>query len=138
MAAKRPFDGYPTSVGSTMLSIFPHLGPASYTQLSVTPGTIPATGGDTVTAQAEAGLKYLDKLEGGVSDDGAWMVRPIPITISNPVSGRPGLPSKTYKLQWIALVTATIGGQNQTAGSEAVAATNLSAVCVRLLGYGPK
>jgi hypothetical protein len=138
MAIKRPLADYPSSVGNQMFSVFPHLGPASYTQVSITPGTIPATGGDVVYA-VEAGFKWFDKLEGGSSDDFAWKVTSFPLTVSNPVSGiLAGIPHKTYGLQWVANKSATIGGQAQTAGQEAVAGTNLSAVCVRLGAFGPK
>ena len=131
--ANRPFDGYPTSFGSTRASIFPHSGPASYTQITAVSGTVPVTGGDTVSGP-EAGLKYFEKIDGGYSDDGCWQVVAIPVTKSALVGG----PSTTMKLKWVAQVTATIGGQAQTAGSEAVAATNLSAVTVRLMAFGPK
>lgn len=139
MAAKRPLDGYPSAIGNVVFSVFPHVGPTSYTQVTIVAGTIPATGGDVVTALAEAGMKWFDKLEGGSSDDFAWTVRPFPLTISNPSGGGlSGIPHKTYGLQWIANKTATIGGQAQTSGSEAVAGTNLSTVCVRLSAVGPK
>jgi hypothetical protein len=131
----RPFDGYPTSWGSSRASVFPHAGPSSYTRVTVTAGTVPATAGDTVQA-IEAGLKYFDFVAYGVTDDGAFAVIPIPAAKSNATPN--GTPTKTYILQWMALVTATVGGQVQTAGSEAAASTNLSAEIVRLLAVGPK
>jgi hypothetical protein len=139
MAAKRPLADYPSSIGVQMFSIFPHIGPTSYTQVTIIPGTVPATGGDVVTALAEAGFKWFDRLDGGVSDDFAWKVTAFPLTVTNPSTGvLSGIPHKTYGLQWIANKSATMGGQAQTAGSEAVAGTNLSTYCVRLLGIGPK
>ena len=138
MAVQKTLDGYPQPIGYSKVSVFPHLGPASYVVVAPVAGTIPMPGGDTVAA-GEAGLKQFDLVDGGISDDGCWRVDPIPVTITNPTSGvTSGIPSTTYKLKWTCLVTATIGGQNQTAGSEAVAATNLSAVCVRLNAFGPK
>lgn len=41
-----------------------------------------------------------------------------------------------WQLVWIALVTATVGGQSQTAGTEAAAGTNLSTFTVRLCAHG--
>jgi hypothetical protein len=41
-----------------------------------------------------------------------------------------------WQLVWISLTTATVGGQAQTAGQEAVAGTNLSAFTVRLTAIG--
>lgn len=138
MPSRPTLDGYPTSIGNKVYSIYPHLGPVSYTQVSITPGTVPATGGDVTTALPEAGFKFFDSVEGGVTDDLAWIVRSFPLTVSNPSSGtNSGVPSATYGLQWIANKTATMGGQAQTAGNEAVAGTNLSTFCVRLRGIGP-
>lgn len=136
----RAFNGYPDSFGSKKASIFPHVGPASYVQVVAVAGTVPiSAGGDTVQA-LEGGMKNLDFLVGGETDDGAFVVEAIPVTVSNPSgtssSALSGIPSTTYKLRWISKVTATVGGQNQTAGSEAVAATDLSGECVRLFGLG--
>lgn len=135
--ARRMFDGYPTSWGSNRAAVFGHAGPASYTQVVITPGTSPVTGGDTVTA-VEAGMKYLDKVNGGVTDDGAFTVTPIQITQSSSTSGNPPQPGASWKLRWVANKTATYAGQAQTAGSEAVAASNLSTFVVRLAAIGPK
>src|ERR1017187_1126479 len=129
----RCLDGYPTSWGSTKASVFPHAGPTSYTQITAVAGTVPVTGGDSVQA-VEAGFKYFDYVKGGITDDGAFEVEAIPVTITNIVGG----PSKTYALKWLSRVTATVGGQAQVAGNEAVAGTNLSAEIVRLLAVGPK
>ncbi len=134
MANLRPLDGYPGSWGYQKVAVFPHPGPASYVPITATAGTIPATGGDTVQA-IEAGLKFFDKVDGGYTDDGCFSVVAIPVSSS---AAQPGAPTTTMRLKWIAQVTATIGGQAQTAGSEAVAGTNLSAETVRLLGIGPK
>lgn len=133
MANLRPLDGYPDSFGSHRACVFPHAGPTSYTRVTVTPGTVPMTGGDLVQA-GEAGLKYFDVVFGGHSDDGAFSVIAVPVTPTAIVGG----PSQTYRLKWIAQVAGTIGGQAQTAGSEAAASTNLSTVTVRLFALGPK
>lgn len=125
----RPLDGYPTSWGSSRASVFPHAGPASYTQITYGP----LANGDLVHA-SEAGLKYLDGLDGGATDSGNFSVIAIP---TQPSPG-PGGACQTYRLKWIAMRTAAIGGQNQTVGTEAVATTDLSAEIVRLTAIGPK
>lgn len=129
--ANRPLDGYPTSWGSNRVSIFPHTGPASYTQITYGP----LAGGDIVQAGPEAGIKFFDKVEGDMTDSGNYSVRACPI---NPSSGPVGQPSTTYRLKWFAERTAALGGQNQTAGTEVVAATVLSGEIVRLKAIGPK
>lgn len=42
----------------------------------------------------------------------------------------------TWQVVYISLTTATVGGQAQTAGQEAVAGTNLSGFTVRLSAHG--
>lgn len=127
----RPLDSYPDAWGAHRASVFPHAGPTSYTVVTITPGTVPSTGGDTVQA-VEAGFKFFDHVSGGVTDDGAFTVQAIPVTITNIVGG----PSTTYKLRWVANKTATYGGQAQTINTEAVATTNLSTFTVRLKAIG--
>lgn len=132
----RSFNGYPDSFGSKKASLFPHTGPASYTQ--VTAGATPVTGGDTVQA-LEGGLKNLDYLVGGCDDTGRFFVECIPVTssvTSQASSSLSGIPATTYRLRWISRITAAYGGQNQVAGTEAIAATDLSRLTVRLSGLG--
>jgi hypothetical protein len=129
----RPLSGYPQPIGASVLSIFPHAGPKSYTQVTATAGTVPVTGGDTVEARS-AGLKYFDAVIGSMTDDGAFTVIAIPVSKSD----KGGAASATFRLKWIANVSALVGGQMQTAGSEAVTATDLSAEIVRLTVIGPK
>lgn len=126
----RPLDGYPTSFGSSRASVFPHQGPASYTQ--VTAGSAPAlaTGGDLVEAGPEAGMKLFDFLVGGLSDSGTYRVEAVPVT----ASGDPALPTRlaqpasTYRLRWIVVAS----------GAQAAGAVDLSAEVVRLFAIGPK
>jgi len=127
----RPLDGYPTSWGSNRASVFPHHGPKSYTQITYGP----LANGDIVEAQPEAGLKYFDYLDGGMTDSGNFSVVAIPINSS---VGPVGQPSTTYRLKWIAQRTAAVGGQNQVTGTEAIGTTDLTGETVRLLGIGPK
>lgn len=132
----RAFDGYPTSFGDKKASVFPHHGPTSYTTVTVGP----LAGGDTVQSGPEGGPEWLDFLAGGVTDSGQFVVLPIPINSSVTSSTGPlsGPPAKTYKLLWMSLVTGAVGGQVQTAGTPAVATTDLSTQTVRLFGIGPK
>lgn len=132
----RSFNGYPDSFGSKKATIFPHHGPASYTV--VTAGGPPVVGGDTVQA-LEGGLKNLEYLAGGEDDTGRFFVECIPVTSSvttNASSSLSGVPATSYRLRWVARITAAYGGQNQVAGTEAVAATDLSGLTVRLFGLG--
>jgi hypothetical protein len=128
--ALRPLDGYPASNGAHVVAVFPHAGPTSYTQ--VTTGT-QASGGDSVSG-VECGIKYFDIVLNGTTDSGRFAIEAIAIN----ASGSTGQQSKTYTLRWTSKVTALIGGKNQTAGSEAVAATNLSGETVRLFAIGNK
>src|SRR6266496_1420294 len=129
----RPLDGFPDSWGAQRASVFPHAGPVSYTQVTITAATA-ISGGDTVRA-SEAGAKFFDFLAGAATDDGAFSVRAIPNAPSTAINGAS---AATYTLLWIANKTASLGGQNQTAGAEAVAATDLSTFIVRLLGIFSK
>lgn len=129
----RPNDGFPTSYGNERATIYPHAGPSSYTVVTV--GSL-ATGGDS-TSGAEAGIKVFDKVDGGLTDSGRFLVVGVP-KVASGGSTTNGRASSTYGLKWISQVTATVGGQAQTAGSEAVATTDLSGETVRLSAYGPK
>jgi hypothetical protein len=126
----RPLEGYPTSFGSTRDSVFPHRGPASYVQ--IVEGTAPAlaSGGDTVEAGPEAGIKYFDYLAGGLTDSGVYEVVAVPTTVSGIVAQPAQLaqPSTTYRLRWY----------DASTRAEVGAETNLSAEIVRLYGIGPK
>jgi hypothetical protein len=125
----RPLDSYPTSWGSSRASVFPHVGPASYAQVTYGP-----LAGGAVVEDVEGGLKYFDFLAGGATDSGNFQVVAIPTA----ATVGPGGQSRTYRLKYLAMRTATIGGEDQTAGSEAVAGTDLSGETVRLLGIASK
>jgi hypothetical protein len=115
----RPLDSYPQSIGSSVISVFPHTGPASYVQIVV------STGAGDKAQGAEAGLKYFDYVVGGLTDSGTYRVECIPSAAStSPASA----PSTTYLLRWIVVST----------GAQVAANVNLSAETVRLLAFGPK
>lgn len=115
----RPLDGYPAAHGPQLVSVFPHKGPASYTQIVVVTDT-----GDKAQG-SEAGLKYFDYMVGGLTDSGTFRVECIPI---NPSTQQVGAPARTYLLRWVVVAT----------GVEVAALFNLGAEFVRLLGIGPK
>ena len=92
------------------------VGPSSYTVLTV--GS-PPSGGDTISA-TQFGVSMITLVLGQASYDGRWKV--IPVRISD----------AKWTLKWISLVTATVGGQSQTANAEAAAGTDLSSTYVKL------
>lgn len=126
----RPISGFPDAWGASRASVFPHTGPASYAQITYGP----AAAGNIVDV-TETGMGAFSWLSNGVTDSGNFAVIAIPTSSS---VGPVGTQTTTYRLRWNALRTATIGGQAQTAGAEAVATTNLSGETVRLLAVGPK
>ena len=124
----RPLAGYPTSVGSKILSVFPHAGPTSYTQVSA--GSAPAlsTGGNLVEAR-EAGLAFFDTVIGGLTDSGTYRVEVVPDDRSGtvgqePPKASPGTP--TARLRWIVVAT----------GAQVAGAVDLDAEIVRLTAIG--
>ena len=92
------------------------VGPSSYTVLTV--GS-PPSGGDTISA-TQFGVSMITLVLGQSSYDGRWLV--VPVRISD----------AKWTLKWISLVTATVGGQSQTANAEAAAGTDLSSTYVKL------
>lgn len=118
----RPLDGYPTSIGNKVLSVFPHTGPASYTQMT----TNPVAGGDTVTFANEAGMKFADKLHGGKTDSGLYSIE-VFLPAANPSTKLSAAPAKTAVLRWVVVAT----------GAQVAGAVDLSAEIVRLEAIGP-
>ena len=120
----RTFDGYPTPVGSSVMSIKGIQGPGSYTQ--ITPGTAPAvaTGGQTIQA-SDFGLKYFDFVSAGLTDTGINRVECIPGGRSN---GAPKGACTSYTLRWVVVAT----------GAEVAALVDLSSEWVRVKAVGPK
>jgi hypothetical protein len=122
----RPLPGYPMPDGDKYVSIFDHSGPASYTQFNSTTGA----GGDVLKANGN-GLNFggIDGLNADVDTSGQWAVYPVNFL------GGYGNSVPQVTLVWYSLVTATVGGQSQTAGTQAVAGTNLSTFSTRLAGF---
>jgi hypothetical protein len=129
MASSKVLDGYPQSWGDKRVSVFYHTGPVLYVPVVV---ATPVTTGDPVT-DVEAGLRYIEYLYGGVSDNGQYRVEAIPGG-GNPSQaqgagqgGTVGAPQRTWRLRWFVVST----------GVEA-AAVDLSARTVRLMAIGSK
>jgi len=121
----RPLDGYPQPFGYSKGSVFPHVGPASYTVVvESSPIHVPLAGGDIVYA-VEAGLKLFDYVAMAITDDGQYMIQPIPASRSD---DQVGAPTATYILRWVVL----------SSGAEVTTTTNLSDQVVRLFALGPK
>lgn len=109
--------GFPTSIGSQWLSVGPHSGPASYTQVT----TGPIAGGDSVAA-LDLGMKFINSIQGGITDDGLYRVEPIPVGSGDPV----GAPMSSVRLRWTVVAT----------GAQVAAAFDLSGSVIRLQAIG--
>lgn len=109
--------GYEMPLGDKLLVVFDHTGPTSYALF------VPATGlgGDIVKA-ASGGLNRggFDFVDDSVDSTGQIQMFPVMYLAGYGNS----VPQVTFR--YFSLVTATLGGQAQTAGAEIVATTNLS------------
>ena len=101
--------------GGKLFGAVDYKGPASYVQ-----------GGDALDPHAFGFPNAIETLTGSVDQSGKFFVIGRPI--QNDVT--------PFQLVWISLTTGSVGGQNQTAGQEAVAGTNLSGFTVRLGAIG--
>jgi hypothetical protein len=105
--------------------VFPHVGPSDYTVVvESSPIHVPLTGGDILYA-AEAGLKLFDYVGFAISDDGTYLVQPIPASRSD---DQVGAPTSSYILRWVVVST----------GAEVAVHTFLADQVVRLFALGPK
>lgn len=121
----KPLAGYPQPWGSKIVEQFDRTGPTSYTQF-----TSPSTGGDVMNASdiAQGGF---ERVALGTDTTGQISA----VAIMNLGGYANAVPSVI--IVYTSLVTATLGGQSQTAGSQIAASTNLStfswrgeAICV--------
>jgi hypothetical protein len=116
--------GYPQQVGEKTQVIFDRTGPSSYTQYTISTGV----GGDVLYANSGSGLNYsgFDRvLVNAIDTTGQIQAQ---IIMFNAGYGN-ALPK--IAIRYMSLVTATVGGQSQTAGSEAVAGSDFSALSWR-------
>lgn len=113
--------GYEMPVGSKDFIVFDHTGPASYVAF-----VSPSTGGDVINA-SDIGKGGFDFIDSDMTDPLGQVYAQI-----QPINGGNGNAVPSVRLVWYSLVTATIGGQAQTANTQIVATTNLSAIALRL------
>jgi hypothetical protein len=114
--------GYMAPIGDKYWIHFDHNGPASYVQHVA--GTTP-TGGDIINA-SDLGVGGFDNMDTMMDSTGRFYGIPLPI------GGGNGNAVTQVMIVWYSAVTATVGGQAQTAGSEVVAGTNLSTFSLRV------
>ena len=119
--------GYMTPMGAKYLITFDHTGPTSYVQGGVNAAL--TTGGDVIKA-SDIGVGGFDYLQSDVTDKTGQLYAFIV-----PVSGGGGNATPTAALLWYSRVTATVGGQAQTAGNQVVAGTNLSTFALRIQAW---
>lgn len=119
--------GYETPIGAKLFIIFDHYGPASYTQYSA------GSGGDAINA-SDLGRGGFDDLEADMTDPTGQLyayVVPGSGAAANVGNGN-AWPSAV--VVWYSRVTATVGGQSQSAGTQVAASTNLSTFALRMRG----
>lgn len=117
----RPLAGYPDAWGNKRVSIFPVVGPTSYTQY-----TAPSTGGQDVRVMPNAGIKSCDFAVGAVTTDGVHRAEVVQI---EPASYN-GLtvPRMQLVLKWYVVST----------GAEVAGAVDLSTKTVYIFAVGEK
>lgn len=108
--------GYEMPVGEKLMTTFDHFGPTSYSQAS----------GDVINA-SDLGRGGFDYMQADMTDPTGQLIAYL---VPTGAGGGNGIPS--VKLLWYSLVTATVGGQAQTAGTQIVNTTNLSTFSLRL------
>lgn len=108
--------GYEMPVGVKEMVTFDHYGPTSYAQAN----------GDVINA-SDLGRGGFDYLQADMTDPTGQAIAYVV-----PTNGGNGNAIPSVKLIWFALVSATFGGQAQTAGTQIVNGTNLSTFSLRL------
>ena len=119
--------GYPNQVGVKNQIVFDRTGPTSYVRYVTC--TTP-TGGDTIKASG-GGLNWggFDNIDDTADDTGQISA----IAVMDRGGFGNAVPQVT--IRYFALVTATLGGQSQTLGTEIAAGTNLSTFSFRFECY---
>jgi len=102
-------------MGNKTIVTFDHVGPLSYSQ----------TTEDVINA-ADIGYGGFEFVDSGPDTTGQFQGFP-KLNLGGYGNAVPSI-----KLAWWALVTATLGGQSQVLGTEAIAASNLSTFSVRI------
>lgn len=112
-------------VGEKYLIVFDHTGPSSYTQFST-----PSTGGDVLVAASGLNIGGFDYMDDAIDSTGQIACYPI-LNL-----GGYGNAVPQVILIYYSLVSATLGGQSQTANTQIAASTNLSTFSWRLRAMG--
>lgn len=115
VGATHPIIGVQQTFGGMYWSPLDVSGSASYVQ-----------GGDQIDPSSFGFNSYIWSLAGAIDQSGKWQV--VPRALNNGFT--------QWQLVWVSLTTATVGGEAQTAGEEAVAGTDLSTFTVRLAAIG--
>jgi len=118
--------GYELPIGPKKIVAFDHYGPASYTQF------VAAGANNDVINAADLGVGGFDYMDSDMADaTGQFYAFVLPGNgAAANVANNNAVTQMT--LIWYSRVTATVGGQAQTAGAQVVAATNLSTFGIRL------
>ena len=116
-----PLPGYPMQMGDKLKMVFDHVGPTSYVRYVT--GATPV-GGEIIKA-SYLNLGGFDNLEDTADSTGQINA----IVVMDKGGYGNAVPQVTIK--YYALVTATLGGQSQTIGTEIAASTNLSTFSFR-------
>lgn len=110
----------------TILGLLQTFGGLFWNAIDFTGSSSYVQGGDTISPRSFGFNDHIWDISTSLDHTGQWSTEPRPLN-----SG-----FTQWQIVWISLTTATIGGQAQTAGQEAVAGTNLSAFTVRLGAHG--
>ena len=115
--------GYEMPMGNKILINFDHAGPASYVQFAT-----PATGGDVIRASDinKGGFDNVDTTVDTTGQIACYAIHNL---------GGYGNAVTSVILVYYALVSATLGGQAQTIGTQIVAGTNLSTFSFRIQAF---
>jgi hypothetical protein len=118
--------GYPQQVGEKTQIIFDRTGPTSYVRYVT--GAVPV-GGDVILAQSGLNFGGFDNVDDTVDTTGQ-----ISALVVMDQAGT-GNAVKQITIKYVSQVTASLGGQSQTANVEIVAGTNLSTFSFRFECY---
>jgi hypothetical protein len=121
----RVLPGYPQPVGAKYQLVFDRTGPTSYVRYVT--GAVPV-GGDVLKASA-LGMGGFDNVDDTVDTTGQ-----IAALVCMDQGGN-GNAVGQVTIKYIAQVTATLGGQSQTANTELAAGTNVSTFSFRFECY---
>ena len=120
--------GYEMQVGNKNVTVFDHFGPAAYVVSGIAG---PASLGNDVINASDLGMGCFDTFEADDLDSTGQLYVFVQI-----INGNSGNAVPSVRLIWYSRVTATVGGQAQTAGLEVVVNTNLSAIAMRCRAWG--